>query len=310
MDLYQLFRNVWSRKNVLIAKHNDNSPLVQASQPIALVLSGGGARGFAHIGAIEELLEQGFCITSVAGTSMGALVGGMYAAGCLEDLKQWAFSLDATHIRQLADISIGLTHLVKGDRLMREFRRLVPDCKIENLPIPFTAVATNLTCGNAVRMNSGSIWQAIRTSISIPGFFKPVTQNGCTLVDGSVLDALPLDMVERTAGDLLVCVNVSAPDANKKSKSFVSPSDEGLLAYVREKLNVIGTRENIYAQALRMARLMIQRDTMLMEQLYHPDLALNIPMGRYGLFDFLKAREIVECGRLEMRKILAMRKQK
>lgn len=307
MNLSQLFQRILSRRKAGAAAHVADTAAARSPQSVALVLSGGGARGFAHIGAIEELLERGYCITSVAGTSMGALVGGMYAAGCLVDLKQWAFSLDAAHIRQLADISIGLTHLVKGDRLMREFRRLVPDCQIEDLPIPFAAVATDLTHGSAVRMGRGSMWQAIRTSISIPGFFKPVVRDGCTLVDGSVLDALPLDMVERTEGDLLVCVNVSAPDTSPLPASPTSSADEGLLAYVRERLNVIGTRENIYAQALRMARLMIQRDTMLMERLYQPDLALNIPMCRFGLFDFPKAREIVECGREEMRRLLDSR---
>lgn len=305
MNLGQLFQHILSRRKARAAAQGSAPSAARAAQSVALVLSGGGARGFAHIGAIEELLERGYCISSVAGTSMGALVGGMYAAGCLEDLKQWAFSLDAAHIRQLADISIGLTHLVKGDRLMREFRQLVPDRQIEDLPIPFAAVATDLTRGSAVRMARGSMWQAIRTSISIPGFFKPVVRDGCTLVDGSVLDTLPLDMVERMEGDLLVCVNVSAPDASPAPKSLTSPADEGLLAYVRGRLNVIGTRENFYAQALRMARLMIQRDTILMERLYRPDLALNIPMGRFGLFDFPKAREIVECGRAEMRGLLA-----
>ena len=140
---------------------------------VALVLAGGGARGVAHIGAIEELESQGFEIGAVAGTSMGALVGGVYASGYLEPFKEWMCALDNYKVFSLVDFALSTEGLVKGDRVMEAMKELVPDVEIEQMPVPFAAVAADLLTGSEVVLDSGGLYDAIRASISIPSVFRP-----------------------------------------------------------------------------------------------------------------------------------------
>ena len=155
---------------------------------VALVLSSGGPRGFAYIGAIEELLRRGYAISSVTGTSAGSLVGGVYAAGGLEPFKEWVSGLTPAQVMTLMDPSFTRTALVKGERLMREIRKRVPDVRIEDLPIPFTAVATDLYTGEEVLFREGPLFDAVRASISIPSMFVPVRMgthmSGCAPEQG------------------------------------------------------------------------------------------------------------------------------
>ena len=183
------------------------------SKKVALALSSGGPRGFAYIGAIEELLERGYEITSVAGTSAGALVGGIYAAGGLQPFKEWLFGLDPLKVVALMDFSISKNYLVKGEKVMDAIRERVPEVNIEDLPIPFTAVATDLYTGEEVLFREGPLFEAIRASISIPSMFKPVKWKGRTLVDGGMVNTFPLNRVHRTPGDILVGFNVNQIDA-------------------------------------------------------------------------------------------------
>ena len=180
---------------------------------VALALASGGPRGFAYIGAIEELLARGYHITSVAGTSAGSLVGGIYAAGGLEQFKEWLFGLDPLKVMSLMDFSISKNHLVKGERVMDAIKERVPEVNIEDLPIPFAAVATDLYTGEEVVFREGPLFEAIRASISIPSMFKPVKWNGRTLVDGGMVNTFPLNRVRRTPGDILVGFNVNQIDA-------------------------------------------------------------------------------------------------
>ena len=176
----------------------------------ALVLAGGGARGIAHIGAIEELYAAGYEVTAVAGTSMGALVGGMFASGHLALFKEWLCGLDARKVFDLVDLAWSTEGLVKGDRVMGALGELVSDRPIEQLPIPFAAVATDVVTGEEVVLDRGSLYDAIRASISIPSVFRPVRRDGRILVDGAAVSPMPLDRVQRTPGDSLVAVDVSA----------------------------------------------------------------------------------------------------
>lgn len=178
---------------------------------VALVLSSGGARGYVHIGAIAELLDEGYEITLVAGTSMGALIGGMYAAGRLEEVSQWMRSLGTRDILSLVDLSLSLSHVVKGQKVMDALRQIVPDTRIEDLPVPYCAVASDVRNRREVVFSSGSLYEAIRASISIPSFFKPVELGERVFIDGGTTNPLPLDRVVRTEGDLLAAVNVNAP---------------------------------------------------------------------------------------------------
>lgn len=180
---------------------------------VALALASGGPRGFAFIGAIEELLKRGYTISSIAGTSAGSLVGGIYAAGGLQQFKEWLFGLDSLKVVSLMDFSFSKNYLVKGEKVMEAIKERVPEVNIEDLPIPFAAIATDLYTGEEVIFREGPLFEAIRASISIPSMFKPVKWQGRTLVDGGMVNTFPLNRVERTPGDILVGFNVNQIDA-------------------------------------------------------------------------------------------------
>ena len=184
---------------------------------VALVLSSGGPRGFAYIGAIEALEEHGYTITSIAGTSIGSLVGGIYAAGKLAEFKEWLYSLNAWEVFSLMDVSIGKNHFVKGERIIEAIMEIVPNVNIEDLPIPYRAVATDLYTGREVVFDHGPLFRAIRASISIPSLFRPVKYGLTTLIDGAIVNCLPLNRVERTEGDLLVAFDVNDVDEEEIS---------------------------------------------------------------------------------------------
>ncbi|MDE5787282.1 MAG: patatin-like phospholipase family protein, partial [Bacteroidaceae bacterium] len=176
---------------------------------VALVLSSGSARGLAHIGVIEELEARGYRITSVAGCSMGALVGGIYAAGKLKEYREWMKGINRRQMLELVDFSLSLNHLVKGERIIEAIMKIVPDIDIENLPIPYCAIATDWAAGEEIVFRKGSLFQAIRASISLPSFFNPVRRDNMILIDGGITNPLPLNRVERKEGDLLVGADVS-----------------------------------------------------------------------------------------------------
>ena len=191
----------------------------QDNKNVALVLSSGGPRGFAYIGAIEALEEHGYTITSIAGTSIGSLVGGIYAAGKLAEFKEWLYSLDAWEVFSLMDLSIGKNHFVKGDKVIDAIMQIVPNINIEDLPIPYCAVATDLYTGREVLFDYGPLFRAIRASISIPSLFRPVKFGLTTLIDGAIANCLPLNRVRRTEGDLLVAFDVN--DVNEEEINLI-----------------------------------------------------------------------------------------
>lgn len=192
---------------------------------VALVLSSGGPRGFAYIGAIEELLRRGYVISSVTGTSAGALVGGIYATGGLEAFKEWITGLTPAQVMTLMDPALSRTALVKGERLMREIRKRVPEVNIEDLPIPFTAVATDLYTGEEILFREGPLFDAVRASISIPSMFVPVRMGTRMLIDGGICNTFPLNRAIRTEGDILVGFNVNEIDAGE-IRSFLESRKE------------------------------------------------------------------------------------
>ncbi len=177
---------------------------------IALVLSGGGARGLAHIGVIEELERRGYEIGSIAGTSMGSMVGGVYATGGLDAFKQWFYALDRAKVFRLVDFSFRGQGLVKADRVLRKLQEYVPDVPIESLSVPFAAVAVDLVSKEEVVFRSGSLYDAIRASIAIPSVITPVKRDGQVLVDGGVLNNLPMSHIQRQKGDIMMAVYVNA----------------------------------------------------------------------------------------------------
>ena len=175
---------------------------------VALVLGSGGARGYAHIGAIEEIERRGYNIRCVAGCSMGAVVGGIYAAGKLEEYRRWIEGLDYLDVLRLVDVSFRMG-AINGDRVFGHIRRIIGDLNIEDLPIPFTAVATDLTHQKEVWFQEGCLHQAMRASAAIPSLFTPVMKGNRMLVDGGLLNPLPIVPVVASHCDLVVAVNLN-----------------------------------------------------------------------------------------------------
>ncbi|MBR0339261.1 MAG: patatin-like phospholipase family protein [Alistipes sp.] len=176
---------------------------------VALALSSGGPRGFAYIGALEVLEERGYEVTAVAGTSIGALVGGIYAAGRLAEFKKWLLTLNSWKLFSLMDLSLSMNHVVKGDKLMDAIQKIVPDAQIEGLYLPFTAIATDLYSGEEVVFDKGDLFSAIRASMSIPSLFRPVQVGETILVDGHSSNCLPLNRVKRSEDDILIGFDVN-----------------------------------------------------------------------------------------------------
>lgn len=197
---------------------------------VALVLSSGGPRGIAYIGAIEALIARGYNIHSVAGTSMGSLVGGVFAAGKLQEFKEWITSLSGWSVFSLMDLSLSKNHFVKGDKIIEAIKKVVPDVDIENLEIPYQAVATDLCTGEEVVFKSGKLFDAIRASISIPTLFRPVQHGMSMLIDGCMVNCLPSNRVQRKEGDMLVVfdTNYMEPAALRATllREFVEQSAE------------------------------------------------------------------------------------
>jgi len=178
---------------------------------VSLVLGSGGARGYAHIGAIEELIAQGFDIRSVAGASMGALIGGVHAAGKLDAFRDWVKPLQRFDVLRLLDWTFTGGGLIKGDRIIDKLRDLIGDVNIEDLPITYTAVAVDLLAQREVWFSRGSLFDAIRASIAIPTILRPHYYQGRTLVDGGLLNPVPITPTLRDLTDCTIAVDINAP---------------------------------------------------------------------------------------------------
>ena len=272
------------------------------NKDVASALSSGGARGLAHIGAIEELLSHGYRITSIAGCSMGALIGGVYAAGKLSEFREWMKTIDKKRMLELIDFSLSINHLVKGDRIIEAIMEFVPDVAIEDLPIPYCAVATDLTSGREVVFSKGSLFEAIRASISLPSFYKPVERDGMVLIDGGVLNPIPLNRVKRQKGDILVGVDVNGHDYKSQWEEMhrlteKQKQDTSLKTKILDMLIPDDIEFNYYTVLTRASSLMIRQNSILMTKLMKPDIFVDIQMNRYGIFDFDKSEKLVAIGR-------------
>ena len=277
---------------------------------VALVLSSGGARGLVHIGAIEELEARDYRITSIAGCSMGALIGGVYAAGKLEEFREWMKTVDRKKMLELTDFSLSLNHIVKGTRIIEAIMEFVPDMPIEDLPIPYCAVATDLKSGREVVFREGSLFKAIRASISLPSFYEPVHRDGMILIDGGVTNPIPMNRVQRHEGDILMGIDVSGHDyetqweirqeLTEKRKRSKSLSQQILNKLIPDNLEF-----NHYTMLSRVSSLMIRQNSILMAQLMKPDVLVDIQMSRYGSFDFDKSEKLIAIGRQKTQQALS-----
>lgn len=253
---------------------------MSTKKEVALVLSSGGPRGFAYIGAIEELLERGYTITSVAGTSIGSLIGGIYAAGKLPEFKKWLFSLDKWNLFSLMDLSFGKNHFVRGDRIIEAINQIVPDVNIEDLKIPYKAIATDLYTGEEIIFDKGKLLPAIRASISIPSLFRPVKHDMTSFIDGAMTNCLPLNRIDRKEGDILVAFDVNHIDINDirenlKKENAIELADaafeEWKSSQMKEIIDGMGSNSSNQSFMKRLKRAGIKGAALLKEVMAHKE---------------------------------------
>jgi NTE family protein len=284
-------------------------PKISRDEKVALVLGAGGARGLAQIGVIEALDARGLQVVAVAGSSSGALVGGIYAAGRLAEFRAQMESLTRTRFVRLLDPVVGRGGLLRGERLVRAMREVVGDPDIESLPLQFTAVAVDLQRQREVWLQTGPLWDAIRASFAIPGLFSPHLVHGRELVDGGLLAPLPIAATRLSDAHRLIAVDMHGWPARPPGE----PAREGGASFgdrvggwVERKLGLAGTDNAIglteaMARALDTMQAQVARVQMALDP---PELVIRIPRDACLFYEFWRAGELIEVGRKEAEKAL------
>jgi NTE family protein len=274
---------------------------------VSLVLGSGGARGLAHIGIIHWLEEHGYRIESIAGCSMGALIGGIYAAGRLDDYEMWVRDIDRMGIFSLLDFSFGRGGLFKGERLIATLKNLVGEMQIEELPISFTAVTADIAREREVWLNKGPLFDAIRASISMPLFFTPVRHNGITLIDGSVFNPVPIAPTYHDLTDLTVAVNLNGPPLHEHHQPREEPEADNEGTFGEKVRHFFASLKGdkiddgsqgwdmlyVVNQSFDAMQGMIARQKLAA---HPPDALINIPRNACGTLEYDRAAEMIALG--------------
>ena len=281
------------------------------TKTVSLVLGSGGARGLAHIGVIDWLDEHGYKIESISGCSMGALVGGIYAAGKLEAYKNWVVTLDKADVIRMLDLSFTQGGLIKGEKIIHKLLELVGSQQIEKLPIKFTAVATNIESGKEVWFTEGSLFDAIRASIAIPLVFTPVTSGKRILLDGGILNPVPIAPTMSDNTDLTIAVNVDGEPENEHGIEKVSATiseqdkDEGnwlnkIIDDLQDRFNLdlFERDEQLGIQEImsRCIEIMQQSITQMKMAAYAPDILIEFSREIARTYEFYRADELIKLG--------------
>jgi NTE family protein len=267
---------------------------------IALALGGGCARGWAHIGALRALDEAGIEVSMIAGTSVGALVGGCYLAGKLDELEEFARSLTRRRIFGLLDISFGGGGLFGGMKLDARLREHLTGVRFEDLPKPFICVASEIRTGHEIWLSSGSLITAMRASYALPGVFEPVTCNKRVLVDGALVNPVPVSVCRAHEQPLVVAVNVSCDNFGRAAvirhsagellvEREPEPEDRGASRARESRLGVTG----VMVEAFNIIQDRITRARLAGDP---PDLSLQPKLGHIGLSEFYRADEAISLG--------------
>jgi len=277
------------------------------NKTVSLVLGSGGARGLAHIGIIHWLEENGFKIKSISGCSMGALIGGVYAAGKLDDFEQWVSAINKVDIITLLDLSWEKNGLVKGDKIINTLVDLVGDQLIEDLPISFTATAADIINEKEVWINSGRLFDAIRASISLPLFFTPFDYKGDQLIDGGVLNPVPIAPTFVDETEMTIAVNLGGPPESHEipaeeleETDDSSPIHEKVISFVtnfkRPELKIGGQDWGAYDIANQAFDAM--QGTIARQKIaaYPPDYVIEISRNACGTLEFDRATEMIGLG--------------
>lgn len=198
---------------------------MKTKKTVSLVLGSGGARGYSHIGVIKELEKQGYEIKSISGSSMGALIGGLYAAGKLDEYEQWVSNFNVIDVLKLVDFSFKSTGMIKADKVFSKIEEIIGDICIEDLDIDFTATATDIVNKKEVWLQKGSLKDAIRASIAIPTVFTPIKINERLLFDGGILNPLPILPTASQFSDMIIAVNLNSDTkVSKEHKEILKKS--------------------------------------------------------------------------------------
>lgn len=280
---------------------------MQNRKNVALVMSGGGARGMAHIGVIETLLKKGYTITSIAGTSIGSVIGGVYISGKLEPFREWVKSTSKLDVFRLMDFAINKAGFIKGEKVFKEIKKYLSDSDIEQLDIPYAAVAVDIKNHRQIIFKSGSLIEAIRASVSIPTVLTPIQWGETELVDGGVLNPLPLDVITRKPGDLLIAIDLNADIAYQAPPKFLTTTElsttyDKSLEFINEKWSSFfknGRQKRsgffdlvtntLYAMQMRLTQMSIQK--------HQPDLVIEISREACDIFEFHRADELIQYGK-------------
>ncbi|WP_286237744.1 patatin-like phospholipase family protein [Neptuniibacter halophilus] len=281
---------------------------------VSLVLGSGGARGYAHIGAIEEIERRGYQIVAISGSSMGALVGGMYAAGKLSDYRDWVLSLNWMKVVRLLDFT--LSHgAIRGDRVFVKLAEILGNPDIAELSVDYTAVAADIAHQKEVWFQKGSLLEAIRASVAVPGMFTPVIKEERVLVDGGVLNPLPIIPAVAAQADLIIAVDLNTGDSSHShlrlpsnkylKRSGMSDEWQAPNANIEkrdrvkaQKNHVLGGRMDILLNSVEVMQASLAEYKIAG---YPPDLVIRIPKDLCSFYEFHRAAETIEYGRLAAR---------
>jgi len=279
---------------------------MSSKRSVSLVLGSGGARGLAHIGVIQCLSKHGYDIRSISGTSMGALIGGIYATGKLEVYEAWVKALQRIDVLRILDFSYTRAGLFKGERLMNKLKDLIGDQNIEDLPISYTAVATDIDAQKEVWINAGPLFDAIRASIAIPTIFTPFEKDGRRLLDGSLVNPVPMAPSLNDTTDITIVVNLSAKyesglmlgvkktkkNNNKISQSIAEFVENIQYKFVQDKSSSLGLFDVLSASL----DVMENNIAKLRLAAYSPDIIIEIPRNLCSFYEFHRADELIEFG--------------
>ncbi|GAA0877515.1 patatin-like phospholipase family protein [Algoriphagus jejuensis] len=279
---------------------------------VSLVLSSGGARGLAHVGVIEELENRGYEIAEIAGCSVGALVGGMYAADKMPEFKDWICNLDRLDVFSLMDFTLSSRGFIRGEKVYNALKKVVKDCQIEDLSIPFSCNAVDYKSGQEHIFREGSLFAAIRASGSIPTVFQPARHVRYEFIDGGVLNPIPISLISSHENRTLVVVDVNGadhwlvapPKKDSKGKSYISiPS--WLQDYHRKMIQYFPEEQKEEKQASLSSFSIISRSFELLQdrfcelliEKYPVDVTVRIARKQAGTLEFHRAAEMIEIGR-------------
>jgi NTE family protein len=285
-------------------------PARPARKTVSLVLGSGGARGLAHIGVIQWLEEQSFEIASISGASMGSLVGGIYAAGELEAYRRWVTALERTDVLRFLDLSFHTGGLIKGDRIIDTLREMVGEHAIEDLPISFTAVATDIERQREVWITRGPLFDAIRASIAVPSIFTPHDYLGMKLLDGGLLNPVPIAPTFKDRTELTIAVNLNGLRLRGNAKKEPELKPAGPVSGYRKRIqqfldSLPGGAGDSGEEADEVGVFdLLNRSFETMQNAiaahklaaYQPDIVIEIPRDTCASFEFFRAKEVIDVG--------------